>query len=303
MNCSSSQAEHSNQNHRLHAVNTTPNSLISIGNGDKDEDVHHDSTSSINSLVNKRRNSIATAESNGSKRPRADSNDYPTNGTVSADESNRPESVQNVTAPIIDDLFVAVTTEPYQDLTLKQATNIRKSLERKLKDNLLCPATSAETSKVRFRNQAHFCDGVLKIQCENHEALAWIREAVTSVPAPIADTTLVVKSQADVQRILCKLFVPDDDFTEIASLIKLLGTQNTAVDVNSWTLIRGERCFENEMLGVRLYLRVPVKDVDTLESQQRRLYWLMGNIFIEINSSMTPEIRAIKEEEDEEEIV
>ncbi|KOB64359.1 Uncharacterized protein OBRU01_20550 [Operophtera brumata] len=168
-----------------------------------------------------------------------------------------------------NELFVAVMTEPYHDLTAEQATGIRTALKLKFEDELLEPSTTAQTAKVHFRGKAHFSEGVLKLWCEDDYALGWLRRAVSDTASQIPGTKLVVRPQAEIQRrILCGLFIPEPN-RQKDKLRRLLALHNPTVNVNSWSLVKAERQTERETPGVHLLLRVPESDVDKIKQRER----------------------------------
>ncbi|KAL0879894.1 hypothetical protein ABMA27_002420 [Loxostege sticticalis] len=229
------------------------------------------------------------SQSQHNKRPRPDDTVTPTGDSKRPRRGTKQEAVSYAEALRANQLCVAVMTSPHHDLTADQATVIRKSVEQRLMEGLLCPATTVQFGRVRFRGKAHFSDGVLKLWCEDDYTLAWLRSTVDAIASPIVGATLVVRPQAEIQRrILCGLFVPDDNELEINTLRRLLAAHNPKVAVNSWSLVRAERQSDQDVPGVHLLLRVPEKDVDHLRKEERRMYWLCGNIYLKIMEDVPP---------------
>lgn len=62
------------------------------------------------------------------------------------------------------------------------------------------------------------------------------------------------------------------------TLRTLLARQNRHLNIKSWSLTH-ERSM-GDSSGVQLYFRVPQTDVETLQTNNRRVYYLMGNIYV-----------------------
>ncbi|XP_052759379.1 uncharacterized protein LOC113514801 [Galleria mellonella] len=237
-------------------------------------------------------------ESRAQKRARPEDSVTPT-GVGKKPKTNKPRTVRGTAASyaeaaatfIANELCVAVMMEPFSDMTQEQAEGIRKEIEDKLRDELMAePDASLETepNDIRFRGRAHFADGVLKTWCEDAFTLAWLNRTVQNMASPIANSKLVVRPQSAIpKKVPCLLFVPGHTGDSVA-LRKLLARQNRNLNINSWTLTH-ERA-RSDPPGTCLFFRVPETDVNLLKAQDRRLYYLMGNIYIRfLDKDASPE--------------
>ncbi|XP_059055676.1 uncharacterized protein LOC131849592 [Achroia grisella] len=180
-----------------------------------------------------------------------------------------------------NELCVAVMIEPFTDMTQEQAEGIRKHIEEKLRDQILAkPETTHEAvpNNLRFRGKTHFGDGVLKTWCEDEFTLTWLNEIIQNISSPVANSKLVIRPQSAIpKKIPCLLFVPG--YTgDIVTLRKLLAGQNSNLHIDSWTLTYGK--IRTEPPGTCLFFRIPVTIVNLLKAQDRRIYYLMGNIYV-----------------------
>ncbi|XP_045531462.1 uncharacterized protein LOC123718741 [Pieris brassicae] len=192
-----------------------------------------------------------------------------------------------------NELCVAVMTEPFIDMTQEQADNIRLQIEGKIQDELMADleATLAtEPNDIRFRGRAHFSDGVLKTWCEDTYTLGWLTGACDVINNPIPDTKLVVRPQSDIpKKVPCLLHVPE--FTgSTETLRKLITRQNRHLNIRSWTLTHERRT--QDPTGVSLFLRVPEYEISKIKAHERRIYYLMGNIYIRILEKDEPSVVA-----------
>lgn len=184
------------------------------------------------------------------------------------------------------DFCVAVTVEPYQDLTDEQGSELRDSLTTRLVEELLEPSTMLEASKAHFRGKAHCSEGVLKFWCEDEFTLAWLRHKVDELESPIAGTKLVLKRQEELQRkILCGLWVPKISM-DTDTILKVLAGQNPDQNVCSWNVIRVKK--HEEKSGTHLLLRVPESDVESVKLQDYGLFWLLGQIYLRVLDKRFP---------------
>ncbi|XP_059051277.1 uncharacterized protein LOC131846075 [Achroia grisella] len=170
--------------------------------------------------------------------------------------------------------------EPYSDLTQDQAEDLRKQIEVRLRQQIRANLTlPAKTRKdLKFRGKAHFADGVLKTWCEDDFTRAWLEQTVQTMASPVEDSSLVVRPQSAIpKKVPCLLFVPGEtgDTTELR---ELLSGQNSNLNMNSWTLTH-ERIWTDPP-GTCLFFRIPETDVDVLRAQERRIYYMMGNIYV-----------------------
>ncbi|XP_059046131.1 uncharacterized protein LOC131841813 [Achroia grisella] len=170
--------------------------------------------------------------------------------------------------------------EPYSDLTQDQAEDLRKQIEVRLRQQIRANLTlPAKTRKdLKFRGKAHFADGVLKTWCEDDFTRAWLEQTVQTMASPVEDSSLVVRPQSAIpKKVPCLLFVPGEtgDTTELR---ELLSGQNSNLNMNSWTLTH-ER-IRTDPPGTCLFFRIPETDVDVLRAQERRIYYMMGNIYV-----------------------
>ncbi|XP_059056314.1 uncharacterized protein LOC131850158 [Achroia grisella] len=181
---------------------------------------------------------------------------------------------------LANELCVAVMVEPFTDLIQDQAEDLRRQIEGKLrlqvKADLKIPA--ATRKDLKFRGKAHFADGVLKTWCEDAYTLAWLEKSITDIVSPVEGSRLVVRPQSAIpKKVPCLLFVPGE-IEDLAELRELLAGQNSNMSINSWTLTH-ERIREDPP-GTCLFFRIPEKDVEVLKAQDRRVYYLMGNIYV-----------------------
>ncbi|CAF4826717.1 unnamed protein product [Pieris macdunnoughi] len=165
----------------------------------------------------------------------------------------------------------------------EQADNIRLQIEGKIQDELLADldaTLTTEPNDIRFRGKAHFSDGVLKTWCEDTYTLGWLTGTCDVITNPVPDTRLVVRPQSAIpNRIPCLLHVPDySGNTE--TLRKLITRQNRHLNIRSWTLTHERRT--QDPTGVSLFFRVPEFEISKIKEHNRRLYYLMGNIYIRI---------------------
>ncbi|XP_047519637.1 uncharacterized protein LOC125059307 [Pieris napi] len=226
----------------------------------------------------------------GQKRVRPEDSVTPT-GERKRVKPNRPRTVGGTSASYAEaaaayktnEFCVAVMTEPFLDMTQEQAEAIRLQIQGKLHDELLAdfaaPLTE-ETKDIRFRGKAHFADGVLKMWCEDAYALRWLTSTCDAITNPITDTKLVVRPQSAIpSKVPCLLHVPDySDSTE--NLMRLILRQNRHYNIRSWTLTHERRT--KDPTGVSLFFRVPESEIVTIKKQDRRVYYLLGNIYIRI---------------------
>lgn len=180
-----------------------------------------------------------------------------------------------------NELCVAVMTEPFEDMSQGQAEEIRTNIEGRLRDLLMAdpePSDPTQNTAIHFRGRAHFAEGVLKTWCEDAFTLAWLKGIIDNMPSPIPGTKLTVRPQADIpKKAFCLLFVPDNK-DNTATLLKLLSRQNPNLLINKWTLTH-ERVRQDPP-GTCLYFRVPESMVEIIKNQGRRVYYLMGSIYI-----------------------
>lgn len=179
-----------------------------------------------------------------------------------------------------NELCVAVMTEPFLEMTQEQAEGIRQTIENQLRALLKAPETTDtnQSTAIHFRGRAHFAEGVLKTWCEDDFTLAWLKGVINNLSSPLPGTKLTVRPQADIpKKVVCMLFVPEnsEDTTE---LLRMLARQNPNLKINTWTLTH-ERV-RQEPPGTCLFFRVPEPMVQTIKEQQRRVYYLMGSIYI-----------------------
>ncbi|XP_047505495.1 uncharacterized protein LOC125049973 [Pieris napi] len=226
----------------------------------------------------------------GQKRNRPEETVTPT-GESKRVKPNKPQTVAGTSASYAEaaasyktnELCVAVMTEPFVDMTQEQADNIRLQIEGKIQDELLADldaTLTTEPNDIRFRGKAHFSDGVLKTWCEDTYTLGWLTGTCDVITNPIPDTRLVVRPQSAIpNRIPCLLHVPDySGNTE--TLRKLITRQNRHLNIRSWTLTHERRT--QDPTGVSLFFRVPEFEIPKIKERNRRLYYLMGNIYIRI---------------------
>lgn len=180
-----------------------------------------------------------------------------------------------------NELCVAVMTEPFEEMTQEQAEGIRLNIEKQLRALLMAdpdPSNPTENTAIRFRGKAHFAEGVLKSWCEDAFTVAWLKRITNNMPSPIPGTNLTVRPQAEIpKKALCMLFVPENT-EDTPALLKLLTRQNPNLSINTWTLTH-ERV-RQEPPGTCLFFRVPESMVQTIKNQERRVYYLMGSIYI-----------------------
>ncbi|CAF4898834.1 unnamed protein product [Pieris macdunnoughi] len=135
-------------------------------------------------------------------------------------------------------------TEPFMDITQEQVENIRQQIQGKLQDELMADldaSLTAEPNDIRFRHNAHFSDGVLKIWCEDAFTLSWLTRTCDVITSPIPDTKLVVRPQSAIpKKVPCLLHVPE--FTgNTDTLRKLITRQNRHLNIRSWILTHERR--------------------------------------------------------------
>lgn len=180
-----------------------------------------------------------------------------------------------------NELCVAVMTEPFEDMTQEQAEGIRLNIEKELRALLMAdpdPSNPTVNTAIHFRGKAHFSEGVLKTWCEDAFTLAWLKRITTNMKSPLPGTSLTVRPQAEIpKKAPCMLFVPENT-EDTPALLKLLTRQNPNLKINTWTLTH-ERV-RQEPPGTCLFFRVPESMVKTIKDQSRRVYYLMGSIYI-----------------------
>lgn len=180
-----------------------------------------------------------------------------------------------------NELCVAVMTEPFMDLTQEQAEGIRQTIEDHLRALLKAvpePATTTQNTAIHFRGRAHYAEGVLKTWCEDDFTLAWLKGFIQNTPSPLPGTKLTVRPQADIpKKALCVLYVPENS-EDTTDLLGMLARQNPNLKMNTWTLTHAR--VNQEPPSTCLFFRVPESLVKIIKDQQRRVYYLMGSIYI-----------------------
>ncbi|XP_045528247.1 uncharacterized protein LOC123716519 [Pieris brassicae] len=162
---------------------------------------------------------LSNQQIKGQKRDRPEETVTPTRESNRV-KPNKPQLESGISASYAkaaasykaNELYVAVMTEPFIDMTQEQADNIRLQIEGKIKDDPLMADLEAtltmEPNDIRFRGRAHFSDGVLKTWCEDTFTLRWLTEACDVINNPIPDTRLMVRPQSAIpKKVPCLLHI------------------------------------------------------------------------------------------------
>ncbi|CAF4841232.1 unnamed protein product [Pieris macdunnoughi] len=163
-------------------------------------------------------------------------------------------------------LCVAVMTEPFVDMSKEQVDNIRLQIEGKIQDELMADleaTLTTEPNDIRFRGRAHFSDGVLKTWCEDTFTLDWLTRTCDFITNPIPDTRLVVRPQSAIpKKVPCLLNVP-----EFTGDTETLRARHVSLSFFVCWSLRSQRSHT---------------------AHERRIYYLMGNIYIRILKNDQP---------------
>lgn len=182
---------------------------------------------------------------------------------------------------LANSLCVAVMTEPFQDLSQPQAEAIRDSIEDKLRDELLADLDATLTTTpndLRFRGRPHHSDGVLKTWCEDDFTLRWLVETVDALESPLPNTKLVVRPQSAIPRkVSCVVSVPGR-VAKPENLQRLLARQNRHLNINAWDHTATREHPDGSKTS--LHFRIPEAEARLALKNDRRLYYLMGNIYV-----------------------
>lgn len=181
-------------------------------------------------------------------------------------------------------LCVAVMTQPHVELNQTQAEGVRTAIEKMLRAHMISGrGTTTKPKDLRFRGKAHHSEGVLKMWCEDEDTRAWLEQTVEVIDSPIINTQLVLRPQSQIpQRTLCHLFVPGhtEETETTEELIELMSAQNSHLSITNWTLLKTRP--KVDPAGTSLLFRVPEQDVEYLRANERRIYYLLGSIYIHI---------------------
>ncbi|XP_052746976.1 uncharacterized protein LOC112045863 isoform X1 [Bicyclus anynana] len=166
-------------------------------------------------------------------------------------------------------------------MTQTEATALQEQIQEEVFEACLrdpipgVPLTHAPT----FSGKAFLSEGVLKMWCEDDQALEWLNAVLPRLKSPREGFRLNIINQRDItKRVKGALYVPSYR-GEIGVLHRILQRQNPKYDVGSWTLHNFKRS-TGKPPGVFLILGIPQERIKTILDNDRRIAYSTGTIYL-----------------------
>ncbi|XP_047987798.1 uncharacterized protein LOC125227508 [Leguminivora glycinivorella] len=224
------------------------------------------------------------------KRPRPDDTlspktSFPKRTKTSTGSGVVRKAVSYADTVVLNDLYVAVMTEPFKDLTPEQVEELKLTLETSIVDLVGTPSSSPHALHwPSFRGKPFHSEGVLKLQCESKRDVEWLKDTIATCVSPIPDTKLVVKRQIDIPRRVKSAVLLPSCSEDVRTIQILLRRQNPWYQVSSWSLYNVER-HEGTTSGAFLVLGIPADQIPGIIARERRLAYKLGNAYIRFFNS------------------
>ncbi|XP_037816621.1 uncharacterized protein LOC119607002 [Lucilia sericata] len=207
---------------------------------------------------------------------------------IAGGSSNNLTQTNNSVNPSATSLYTSLKTQPELQIAiidrLKPDLSIAKHLWSQMEENLI-KALHYEVEKTNNTNitqfdAMHWKYGVKVIQCENMEALNFIKRFI------IKQTLQNPRQQYDVipinelpKRSIVKVWIPPPNADDMA-ILKIIKAQNHTLYTNCWTLINSrERSNRN---GKDLYISISAASVDRLRYCQGKIRYGINRLKMEL---------------------
>ncbi|XP_052743549.1 uncharacterized protein LOC128199186 [Bicyclus anynana] len=178
-------------------------------------------------------------------------------------------------------LSVAITLVPRADMTQTEAMTLQEQIQEEVFEACLrdpipgVPLTHAPT----FSGKAFLSEGVLKMWCEDDQALQWLNAVLPRLNSRREGFEIKIINQREItKRVKGALYVPNYR-GEIGKLHRILLRQNPKYDIGSWTLHNFKRS-TGRLPGVFLILGIPQEKIDTILDNDRRVAYSTGTIYL-----------------------
>ena len=168
---------------------------------------------------------------------------------------------------------VAVMAEDYLStmLSSKELT----SLEEAIVEEIFNTATS-RTTKVMCTG-VFFRPGMLIINCEDQETVAWLREAVNNLPA-WKGAKLITKVGDEIPRGQnATLFIPRWKGKNFETLLTIIGSQNKGLSTSLWRVLQSKE----EEKGTLLRVSIDAASAEEIGRTGNTIHYRLGKIAVQ----------------------
>lgn len=211
----------------------------------------------------------------------------PTASTPTVQNNAPPQTdVDDLTKPIIDltemdkqkdcipkqvQLRVAITTDPPTFLVHSHAEMLKNIITEKI-------LLAAHQCKFvpSFRGRPTLSKGTLKMWCDDENALQWLRITLAELTAPQNGRYIVVPVDDLDVIVRAGILLPGQTVRDVRLALKMLSQQNSWDKILNWTVLRARV----QRSGMFLTLGIPLSDIPKLMSLEKRLFYLMGNVYV-----------------------
>ncbi|XP_023934545.1 uncharacterized protein LOC112043382 isoform X2 [Bicyclus anynana] len=195
----------------------------------------------------------------------------------SSGEPSKKRARLNNGSPNQPHLSVAVTTTPRLDFTQSEANAVQAQIQMAIFE--ACNVVQGIPYAPAFKGKAFLSEGVLKMWCQDDEALLWLKKCISTLVSPKPGTSLSVIPQTDIPiKVRSGLYVPDFN-RDMRQLHQVLKMQNPWYKIMAWTLYSCQKTVGHPP-GVFLILGIPKEEVPNLLARGRRVAYSTGSIYI-----------------------
>lgn len=169
------------------------------------------------------------------------------------------------------DLLVAVITMTGDPLTAQAAEEVQALLQGRLVKDV----TGGADDEPKFQGKPTYADGALKLWCENHDTVEYLKRVVSELTLSTG-ARLMVKRQCDLARLVrCGVLLPGNQL-DTWQMGRALRQQNKWAKVDSWILHKVDKQEDNTFL----IFSAPEDVVQALIERGRRLCYLLGSVYV-----------------------
>ncbi|KPJ14190.1 hypothetical protein RR48_06940 [Papilio machaon] len=131
-----------------------------------------------------------------------------------------------------------------------------------------------------FVGKPTFVEGAIRIWCEDHYTVTWLKKAIEN-PKLNQGKTLSVVRQTDLpRRIRCGIFIPNGEakWKKSLDIGRMLYRQNRWISIKDWLLLEAEQQQE----GWFVKLTIPDNHIPTSLARGRRLGCCLGSVYVKL---------------------